>query len=55
MHSHAARGNEEGSFKRGEIVSCMDAAVTEIARGLVNYDRDDSARIAGQPGDKIES
>ena len=45
----------EGNFKRGEVVSCMDANGTEIARGLVNYNKDESARIAGQASDKIEA
>lgn len=45
----------EGSFKRGEIVSCLDADGKEIARGLVNYDMEESARIAGHGSDKIEA
>jgi glutamate 5-kinase len=45
----------EGSFKRGEIVSCLDGKGKEIARGLVNYDMEESARIAGQGSDKIEA
>jgi glutamate 5-kinase len=44
----------EGKFKRGEIVSCTDANGVEIARGLVNYDMEESARIAGHSSDKIE-
>jgi len=44
----------EGSFIRGEIVSCVDANGTEIARGLVNYDADEASRIAGKRGDAIE-
>jgi glutamate 5-kinase len=45
----------EGSFTRGEIVSCLDPDGREVARGLVNYNSDDTARIIGQATDKIES
>ena len=45
----------EGNFKRGEIVSCIDESGLEIARGLVNYNKDESAKIVGQGSDKIES
>ncbi|MEK7207665.1 MAG: glutamate 5-kinase [Pseudomonadota bacterium] len=45
----------EGSFTRGEIVSCLDPDGREVARGLVNYNSDDTARIIGQASDKIES
>jgi glutamate 5-kinase len=44
----------EGSFKRGEIVSCLDAKGSELARGLVNYDKDEAAKIAGYGSEKIE-
>ncbi len=44
----------EGEFNRGEIVSCMDGENREIARGLINYDMEESAKIAGQGSDKIE-
>ncbi|MGW8247552.1 MAG: glutamate 5-kinase [Acidiferrobacterales bacterium] len=44
----------EGRFSRGEMVSCVDASGAEIARGLVNYDNDESAKIAGKPSDTIE-
>jgi len=45
----------EGSFTRGEIVSCLDPDGREVARGLVNYNAGDTARIIGQASDKIES
>jgi len=45
----------EGSFTRGEIVSCLDPNGREVARGLVNYNAEDTARIIGQASDKIES
>lgn len=38
-----------GDFQRGEIVVCEDGEGHEIARGLVNYDADETARIMGQP------
>ena len=45
----------EGSFTRGEIVSCLDPEGHEVARGLVNYSSEEAARIIGQASDKIES
>jgi len=44
----------EGRFSRGEMVSCVDSDGIEIARGLVNYDNDESGQIAGKPSDAIE-
>lgn len=44
----------EGNFFRGEIVSCVDVGGIEIARGLVNYDAEEAARIIGKPSDAIE-
>ncbi len=38
-----------GQFKRGEVVACVDEQGQEIARGLVNYDVQDTLRIQGQP------
>lgn len=43
-----------GRFERGELVSCIDTAGTEIARGLVNYDAAETARIRGQATQRIE-
>ncbi len=45
----------EGSFARGDAVSIVSATGTEIARGLVAYDRDDAARIAGRKTSEIEN
>lgn len=45
----------EGAFTRGEIVSCLDPEGHEVARGLVNYSSEETARIIGQASDKIES
>lgn len=43
-----------GAFLRGEMVSCVDEAGNEVARGLVNYNAQDSRRIQGQPSSRIE-
>jgi len=45
----------EGSFARGEAVVCRDRSGREVARGLVNYDAQETARIMGQPSSRIES
>ncbi|MBI1424692.1 MAG: glutamate 5-kinase [Gammaproteobacteria bacterium] len=45
----------EGKFQRGEVVSCVDEAGKEVARGLVNYNSDEILRLMGQSSDKIES
>lgn len=42
-----------GHFSRGDMVVCRDQKGNEIARGLVNYNSDDSRRIVGQPSTKI--
>lgn len=42
-----------GKFRRGEMVSCTDAAGREVARGLVNYDADEARAIAGRSSDRI--
>ncbi len=44
-----------GSFERGEVVSCMDQAGNEIARGLVNYNASETARILKTPSAQIEA
>ena len=45
----------EGTFTRGEIVSCLDPEGQEVARGLVNYSSEETTRIIGLASDKIES
>jgi len=35
------------------MVSCVDQAGKEIARGLVNYDADEARAIAGRSSDRI--
>lgn len=43
-----------GRFVRGEVVSVLDPEEREIARGLINYDADETRRIMRQPSDAIE-
>ena len=45
----------EGQFQRGEVVACVDEHGQEIARGLVNYNSQEVAKLLGQSSDKIES
>jgi glutamate 5-kinase len=42
-----------GQFRRGEMVSCVDPAGKEVARGLINYDADEARAIAGRSSDRI--
>jgi len=44
-----------GAFDRGEIVGCFDAEGREIARGLVNYTAQETARLLRRPSSEIES
>lgn len=44
-----------GSFKRGEVVACINAGGMEIARGLINYNADEARLIMGQPSSRIDS
>ncbi|HXF66401.1 MAG TPA: glutamate 5-kinase [Burkholderiales bacterium] len=44
-----------GEFERGEVVSCLDEARREIARGLVNYSSSETRRILRTPSSEIES
>ncbi len=44
----------EGSFRRGDLVSCRDAGGRAIARGLVNYTAEEARRIIGHPSERIE-
>ena len=43
-----------GNFDRGEVVTCIDEAGNEIARGLVNYSAEETNRILRQPSSNIE-
>jgi glutamate 5-kinase len=44
----------KGRFARGEAVTCQDRAGSEVARGLVNYNTQETLKIAGQPSHRIE-
>ena len=43
----------DGSFERGDVVACIDTQGKEIARGLVNYNAIETARILRQPSSEI--
>jgi glutamate 5-kinase len=45
----------EGFFNRGELVTCCDQQGKEIARGLVNYNAEESRKIRGRSSKEIES
>lgn len=44
----------EGEFRRGEVVVCLSPEGEEIARGLVNYNAQETRRIMGQASSRIE-
>jgi glutamate 5-kinase len=44
-----------GNFSLGEMVSCRDSSGREIARGLANYNADETRRIMGLPSREIEA
>ena len=43
----------EGLFDRGELVSCLDPDGHEMARGLVNYNAEETRQIMGHPSGSI--
>jgi glutamate 5-kinase len=43
----------EGRFRKGDVVAVYDTAGREIARGLVNYDHEETARIKGLHSNRI--
>jgi glutamate 5-kinase len=45
----------DGQFRRGELVACIGPDGSEVARGLVNYNVDESRRLIGKSTDQIES
>ena len=45
----------QGSFKRGDMVLCVDEQGTRVAKGLVNYGADEARQLAGQPSHQIEA
>lgn len=44
----------QGTFRRGDMVSCRDSSGREVARGLVNYSAEETRRIMGLPSRGIE-
>ena len=44
-----------GRFRRGDLVSCVDLAGREVARGLVNYSIEEALKVIGQNSDRIEA
>lgn len=44
-----------GVFSRGDVVSCVDEAGVEIARGLVNYGKGEIEQIMGKSSENIET
>jgi glutamate 5-kinase len=44
----------EGDFQRGDLVACINPEGREVARGLVNYNADESRLILRQPSSRIE-
>jgi glutamate 5-kinase len=43
-----------GTFHRGDMVSCLSPEGVEIGRGLVNYAADDARKIMGKATGEIE-
>jgi glutamate 5-kinase len=43
-----------GKFRRGDLVCCADLQGREVARGLVNYDAEETQKIIGFSSDKLE-
>lgn len=44
----------QGQFERGDVVACVNAAGIEVARGIVNYNATDTARIRRKASSEIE-
>ncbi|MDD5329538.1 MAG: glutamate 5-kinase [Sulfuricella sp.] len=44
-----------GDFERGAVVTCLDEAGREIARGLVNYSAQETAKILRRASPEIET
>jgi glutamate 5-kinase len=45
----------KGNFARGEMVSCVDGAGREVARGLINYSALEAEKIKDLPSDEFEA
>ncbi|MGF1548433.1 MAG: glutamate 5-kinase [Thiotrichales bacterium] len=44
----------EGTFERGDVVTCVTPDGDPVAQGLINYNALDTAKIAGHPSEQIE-
>jgi glutamate 5-kinase len=44
-----------GEFERGDLVACLDPKGLEVARGLVNYNADETRLIMRHPSSMIEA
>lgn len=44
----------QGAFERGDVVACVNADGVELARGIVNYNSQEVARIKRKPSHEIE-
>ena len=44
-----------GNFQRGDLVSCVDSKNKEIARGLIAYSSEETAKIIGHPSDRLST
>ncbi|WP_329601922.1 glutamate 5-kinase [Sansalvadorimonas verongulae] len=45
----------DGTFKRGEMVVCVDSQGREVARGLVNYSSEEVVKVLGLPSQQMAS
>ncbi|MEC8916650.1 MAG: glutamate 5-kinase, partial [Pseudomonadota bacterium] len=43
----------QGTFRRGDMVVCVDEQGGRVAKGLINYSSVDAARLLGQPSQRI--
>lgn len=43
-----------GNFERGDLIACLAPSNDEVARGLANYNADETRRILGRPSGEIE-
>ncbi len=43
----------KGTFYKGDLVTCVDEKGLEVARGLVNYNSEESAKILGKSSEMI--
>jgi glutamate 5-kinase len=42
-----------GGFERGELLSCIDGTGKEIARGLSNYNAEETGKLLGKSSGQI--